>query len=683
MNRVGIFSVINEKSTIEEYTFYFLEEIKKDVNKLIIILNQKVAVGVYNRLEKYGDILLYTKNDENEWKVKEDIERYHDYIKYANEIVFFNDSCYGPLYSLEEVWKVMELRYADFWGITGQKNNIYTAIGEIQYIHSYFLSVSHQLASSEEFKKFINWARQNDYLKSAIKYFEKNFYKYFSEKGYKGEIYINDEAIDLDEFERLDNLTFDSYRMVSKHHCPFVRRNALMNEHEKVLIANSGETAKKTLDYITKYTDYDESLIWLDLIHNYDIGQIRNAFHLDYVFQTKGKIIKRTEDCRVAVIAHINYTDLIEKCFSYIEKIPPYIDIFITTKGEKNIEYISSKIKKMDRKNIRIIVPKDRGREISALLVACKDFLMNYEYLCFVHDKKNNAGEPHRTVGQSFMDILWENTIKNDIYIENVLKKFDEEPRLGILAPPAPYMAMFFTTGANGWTTCFDETKKLAKRLKLECNMDLNNQPFVFGTTFWCRTDALKPLFESGIGYEDFCEEPMPVDGTISHAIERIFPYIAQSRGYYSGIMMTDEYASLYTCNCQYMLNTVLQKVLYDEGIEQYGDIHNLEYRIESFCSNYKKVYIYGAGLCGKACLSHLLKQKNTKMMGFVVSDGYRKQNHAQGFNIYEISEIMPKSDEGVLIAVHHNYVREIKDVLSKRGFINVGVYLEGTYEVV
>ena len=43
----------------------------------------------------------------------------------------------------------------------------------------------------------------------------------------------------------------------------------------------------------------------------------------------------------------------------------------------------------------------------------------------------------------------------------------------------------------------------------------------------------------------------------------------------------------------------------------------------------------------------------------------------------------MPKSDEGVLIAVHHNYVREIKDVLSKRGFINVGVYLEGTYEVV
>ena len=78
-----------------------------------------------------------------------------------------------------------------------------------------------------------------------------------------------------------------------------------------------------------------------------------------------------------------------------------------------------------------------------------------------------------------------------------------------------------------------------------------------------------------------------------------------------------------------------------------------------------------------------MLKQKNTKMMGFVVSDGYRKQNHAQGFNIYEISEIMPKSDEGVLIAVHHNYVREIKDVLSKRGFINVGVYLEGTYEVV
>ena len=45
---------------------------------------------------------------------------------------------------------------------------------------------------------------------------------------------------------------------------------------------------------------------------------------------------------------------------------------------------------------------------------------------------------------------------------------------------------------------------------------------------------GIEKIFEYAFKGEDFPAEPMPVDGTISHAIERIWPYVAQEAGYYS-----------------------------------------------------------------------------------------------------------------------------------------------------
>ena len=65
------------------------------------------------------------------------------------------------------------------------------------------------------------------------------------------------------------------------------------------------------------------------------------------------------------------------------------------------------------------------------------------------------------------------------------------------------------------------------------------------GSCFWFRTDALRKLFKYDWKYEDFPEEPLPIDGTISHAIERCYAYVAQDAGYYSAIVMCDEYAKI------------------------------------------------------------------------------------------------------------------------------------------
>ena len=43
--------------------------------------------------------------------------------------------------------------------------------------------------------------------------------------------------------------------------------------------------------------------------------------------------------------------------------------------------------------------------------------------------------------------------------------------------------------------------------------------------------------------YVNLLPEPLPQDGTISHAIERIYPFVAQSAGYYPAVVMSKSYA--------------------------------------------------------------------------------------------------------------------------------------------
>jgi lipopolysaccharide biosynthesis protein len=49
---------------------------------------------------------------------------------------------------------------------------------------------------------------------------------------------------------------------------------------------------------------------------------------------------------------------------------------------------------------------------------------------------------------------------------------------------------------------------------------------------FWARTEAIKPLLIKNFGWEDYPEEPLPYDGTVLHAFERLLPFVTEKMGY-------------------------------------------------------------------------------------------------------------------------------------------------------
>ena len=54
---------------------------------------------------------------------------------------------------------------------------------------------------------------------------------------------------------------------------------------------------------------------------------------------------------------------------------------------------------------------------------------------------------------------------------------------------------------------------------------------FPVGSMFWMRAAALEPIVALGLDWADYPPEPVAYDGTLLHALERLFPLVAESRG--------------------------------------------------------------------------------------------------------------------------------------------------------
>lgn len=166
---------------------------------------------------------------------------------------------------------------------------------------------------------------------------------------------------------------------------------------------------------------------------------------------------------KVALVMHLYYVDLIDYCFNFALSMPEECDVYITTDTEEKRVKILKGFQNLPCKKMTVRVIENRGRDTSALLIAARDFIMDYEYVCFVNDKKVGPLD-WEIKGDSFSYQCFENLLKNSIFVENVIDLF-ENSRLGLLTPPPPGFADFYFNLGFSWGTNYSITKKLADEL--------------------------------------------------------------------------------------------------------------------------------------------------------------------------------------------------------------------------
>lgn len=412
-----------------------------------------------------------------------------------------------------------------------------------------------------------------------------------------------------------------------------------------------------------------------------NVYEIKKKKNLNYILPKRFQLDK-IEGCfhQTVILIHIYYVEKISDYIKNIKNIPRTVDIIFTV-SNNNVEK-SLREQLGDFKNkYKVIYKENRGRDISALLVAAKEELMKYQYIGFIHDKKEK-NESFKEDIDAWNYCLWENMLGSELYIKNVIFTLKEDCDLGILVPPIPTMRHLDYGYSNNWGTNFENVKNLAKKLFIKCDLSEDKPPIALGTVFWAKKAAIDKLFHYKWEYTDFNQEPLEDDGTLSHAIERIFPYVAQDAGFYTGWVMTDEFAARQIEDQYHIIVDVCDFLRKHNNIQylyQIGNWISYEKKLLHFCKTYTELYIYGTGNSGMECFKYL-QRIGIKTKGFIVtSQKYRNSGKFMGFNVWILDKFvsdLSTYQSGIILAVKDEDHEEIFNDILCMGIDNNKIFL-------
>jgi Rhamnan synthesis protein F len=230
-----------------------------------------------------------------------------------------------------------------------------------------------------------------------------------------------------------------------------------------------------------------------------------------------------TEERRIAAIIHIFYVEIVYELRDHLEFISGMVDIFISTVDQLSKEIIERAFASWTKGKVEIRITPNRGRDIAPKLVAFGDVYNRYEIVVHLHSKRSS-----HTDGLAFWRrYLLETLLGGSLTISSVIDAFHRNPNLGMISsshfePVRERLA---------WGSNFDCAARLAERMgfKIDSTAPLD---FPSGSMFWARSEALRPLLELNLSTDEFDDEDGQIDGTLAHAVERLFFFICERAGF-------------------------------------------------------------------------------------------------------------------------------------------------------
>lgn len=237
---------------------------------------------------------------------------------------------------------------------------------------------------------------------------------------------------------------------------------------------------------------------------------------------------------RIGLHIHIYNGALAQEFSRYLQQFPVPFDVFVTHVKTADCSHLQTLFNQdiLPLANaVTIVQTPNRGRDVAPWLSGVGQALQKYDLCCHVHAKESVQTD----FGPSWRAYLLDNLLRPDA-VRTTLAAFAGDALLGCTFP-AMYRSLrevmhYVNVPLYGSKEEYRMITGLLARMGLPATYGRNEQFFSGGTMFWYRPQALQPLLECGLRFEDFPEEPIGVGGTLAHALERIPPLVCTRRGY-------------------------------------------------------------------------------------------------------------------------------------------------------
>ena len=249
---------------------------------------------------------------------------------------------------------------------------------------------------------------------------------------------------------------------------------------------------------------------------------IFNKIKYDYkfTFESKENSFINTLDTgnsnkKVAIVIHVFYFEIFKEILAMLkDSMNIGIKLFITCPSSLKIE-IENEIQNTVFP-FYILEVENRGRDVLPFLkILPIVFSEDFNFVMKLHTKKSG----HLKRNHNWRNDLFEKLL-NPTNINNFIEICSTQPEIGMIGPSGHILPISLYYGGNS-----ENVMNILRRMGIN-EQKLGGSVFIAGTMFFATKDALLPILNIGLIDEEFEIESGQVDGTLAHALERVFSII-------------------------------------------------------------------------------------------------------------------------------------------------------------
>ena len=323
MNRLGIFVFYDANGIVDDFIPYLLDDLKKNLSRLVIICNGFVNDEGREILSNYSTEIIERENADydggayryilREYLSRKEVEKY-------DELLLFNDTFCGPFYSFDKVFDEMSERNCDIWGLSMHGECIIFDKQRSEHIQSYFINIKEKALKSDSFWNY--WASMEHAtdFDEAVFNFEIAFSETMKAAGFKLGAYLYiDKYMSNDPKENFNYSQIRCGESAEEYGFPIFKRKNLMNQ------TPGNDEMRRAIDYIYNHYDYPLDYVWKPVYRKFELGMRDASFGLNHVFRKRWK--KSYEDVKVICLLYSELEDYKTDLQEMIDQLPTNVNI--------------------------------------------------------------------------------------------------------------------------------------------------------------------------------------------------------------------------------------------------------------------------------------------------------------------------------------------------------------------
>ena len=216
---IAVFAHYDKHNIVDDYVLYYLENLKLIADKIIFVSDNNLPEIEQNKLQILCHKIIAKNHGEYDFgSYKRGLEEVYKYSSEYDAIIIANDSCYGPLKPLVNVFQPMEYSDCDFWGLTVNQEQY------LPHLQSYFLVFNKKIINSEIFRNFFRKVKREDNKDNIIENYEIVLTPNFIDVGFKMDSFIKKI------FERNPTLYDKLFFFLMKNDFPFFKVSSIADQ---------------------------------------------------------------------------------------------------------------------------------------------------------------------------------------------------------------------------------------------------------------------------------------------------------------------------------------------------------------------------------------------------------------------------------------------------------------------